>query len=204
MKRKKIYWLIGILTLLFIILSILVIIGNTKALDDSIYQAIFSLRNNSWDKFFINITTLGNPVTVVLIVCIIELFLKKKDRILFPITIINTFLLNQIMKHIIVRPRPEHLRLVTEKGYSYPSGHAMISIALYGFLIYWVYHNIENKLIKRIIITLLTLLILGIGCSRIYVGVHYPSDIIGGYLLSSVILLSVIEYSKNHFKGASK
>lgn len=69
-------------------------------------------------------------------------------------------------------------------GYSFPSGHSMVSMAFYGFLIYLIYNNIKNKYIKWILICSLSILIILIGISRIYLGVHYTSDVLAGFLLS--------------------
>lgn len=69
-------------------------------------------------------------------------------------------------------------------GYSFPSGHSMVSMAFYGFLIYLIYNNIKNKYIKWILISSLSILIILIGISRIYLGVHYTSDVLAGFLLS--------------------
>lgn len=69
-------------------------------------------------------------------------------------------------------------------GYSFPSGHSMVSMAFYGFLIYLIYNNIKNKYIKWILICSLSILIILIGISRIYLGVHYTSDVLAGFLIS--------------------
>jgi undecaprenyl-diphosphatase len=128
------------------------------------------------------------------------LILDKKNQYLLGTEILITVLSNQLIKNIIARVRPDHIRLIEQGGYSFPSGHAMISIALYGFIIYLLMTKSYNKYIKIIGIPLLVLLIIGIGCSRIYVGVHYPSDILAGYLLSMTILLLTITLC-NHFGG---
>ena len=80
----------------------------------------------------------------------------------------------------------------------------MVSLCVYGVLMYFVATKVKNKKIKVAIMTLLTLIILLIGISRIYVGVHYPSDVLGGYLLSITILLIVIPLINYHFEGECK
>ena len=91
------------------------------------------------------------------------------------------------------RPRPTEFRLIEETGYSFPSGHSMISLAFYGYLIYLIYKYINNKHLKRILIIILSTLICIIGVSRIYLGVHYTSDVLGGFLISIAYLIIYIE-----------
>ena len=74
----------------------------------------------------------------------------------------------------------------------------MISIAVYGFLLFYIQTNCKNKKQKILLSVLLTILILMIGCSRVYVGVHYPTDIIGGYCLSIYILKMVIYFCQKY------
>ena len=78
------------------------------------------------------------------------------------------------------------------------------AIAVYGFLIYYVYHKVKNKTLKIVLITLLTILIILIGLSRIYLGVHYPSDILGGYTLALSILILVVLGVDKYVKNDSK
>ena len=106
---------------------------------------------------------------------------------------IVTTLVNQIVKHIVRRPRPSVLRLVEESGYSFPSGHSMVSVALYGIIVYTIYKNVKNKYVKWISIVLLSLLVLLIGFSRIYVGVHYFTDVVGGFTLGLVVLIIYVD-----------
>lgn len=103
--------------------------------------------------------------------------------------------LNQLLKRILQRARPTEYRIIQETGYSFPSGHSMISMAFYGYLIYLIYKHVKNKYIKWISISLLSILICLIGISRIYLGVHYTSDVLGGFLISIsylVIYISVV------------
>lgn len=98
-------------------------------------------------------------------------------------------LLNQILKFVFQRPRPEGYRLVEETGYSFPSGHSMVSAAFYGFLIYLIFHYVENRKLKWLLCTILTFLVGLIGISRIYLGVHYASDVLGGFCFSIMYLI---------------
>ena len=199
---KKRYILTKVLLIAFIIVMSLVLTSNTVQFDNHIYNAIFSIRNDFFDIFFKSITKFGNIIIIFFITVLLLLSLSKKDRNILGVTVLITVLLNQIMKYIIHRSRPDYVRLIKQGGYSFPSGHAMISIAVYGFLIYFVNKKVKNKGLKYFIISLLVLLILGIGCSRIYVGVHYPSDVLAGYILSLIILIIVT--SKFNQKGVNK
>ena len=77
-------------------------------------------------------------------------------------------------------------------GYSFPSGHSMISMAFYGLIIYYVWKNVKNIKIRNITCILLSILILLIGISRIYLGVHYASDVLGGFIISIAYLIVFI------------
>ena len=79
--------------------------------------------------------------------------------------------------------------MVNENGYSFPSGHSITSMVFYGYLIYLIYRYVDNKNIKVSLIIFLSLLILMIGFSRIYLGVHYTSDVLAGFLISVAYLI---------------
>lgn len=98
-------------------------------------------------------------------------------------------LTNYTLKQILQRPRPTEFRIIDESGYSLPSGHSMVSMAFYGYLIYLIYKNIKNKYIRMSSIIFLSILILSIGISRIYLGVHYTSDVIAGFLVAISYLI---------------
>ena len=100
--------------------------------------------------------------------------------------------LNLILKHVLQRPRPTDYSIISESGYSFPSGHSMISMAFYGFIIYLIYKYVKNKYIKVSLITFLSILIILIGISRIYLGVHYTSDVLAGFLMAISYLVIYI------------
>jgi len=114
---------------------------------------------------------------------------NKKYGICITSNLILVTAINLILKNIVERPRPNEFRIIDETGYSFPSGHSMASMAFYGLLIYFAYRYIENKKIRTVICTVLSLLIPLIGFSRIYLGVHYTSDVIAGFLVSTVYLI---------------
>ena len=112
-----------------------------------------------------------------------------------------TILLFIIIKNkkigLLIGPRPTENRIINENGYSFPSGHSMISMAFYGFLIYLIYKYVKNKKLKYISITLISILIIFIGISRIYLGVHYTSDVLAGFLFSISYLIIYVLIANN-------
>ncbi len=198
---KKRYIISGIFFLLFILITILMITNNIKVFDENIYNYIYSFRSDLLDTIFKTITKLGNTLTVIIMVFVLLVFLGKENIYKLILTVATTVLTNQGLKHIIRRARPDHLRLIKENGYAFPSGHSMISIALYGLLIYLVYKNIKNKFIKTILISILSILILGIGISRVYLGVHYPSDVLAGFSIALPIIILIVCSIDDHFRG---
>ncbi len=193
--------ILGMIIGIFFLNTILVITNQIKIIDDVIYNIIFSIRNDYIDIFFKLITKLGNTSTVIIIGILLLMILPKKEKLPILISIPTTAGINFIIKHIIKRTRPNHIRLIRQGGYSYPSGHTMISIAVYGILLYYVQKNIQNKRIKIFLSILLCIIIISIGISRIYVGVHYPSDIIGGYTLSIIIQWIIMKYFYKQIGG---
>ena len=198
---KKRYIISGIFFLLFILITVLMITNNTKIIDETIYNYIYSFRNNLLDTFFKTTTKCANTMTVIIMVFILLIFLGKENIYKLILTVTTTVLTNQGLKHIIRRIRPEHIRLIKEKGYSYPSGHSMISIALYGLLIYLIYKNVKNKILKSLLIVILLVLILSIGISRIYLGVHHPTDVLAGFSIALPILILIVGKIDDHFRG---
>ena len=200
---KKRYWIASICITAFLILLICVLTNHMEGFDQGIYQAVYSIRNNIIDTFFCNFTHIGDTVSVIIIVAILFfLFKKRKDKVLLIFTVATTVAFNQLLKHIIMRPRPPmERRLVKQGGYSFPSGHSMIALCICGLLIYFAVTRMKNKTWKIVSCILLTIICLLVGISRIYVGVHYPSDVLGGYLLTLPLLIGDITYINYHFKG---
>lgn len=151
------------------------------------------------------ITNFGGAIFLIgLTVLLIILIKNKKIGISIFANLVIITGLNQLLKRILQRPRPTEFRIVEETGYSFPSGHSMVSMAFYGYLIYLIYKYVKNKYIKWSLIVLLSCLIVGIGTSRIYLGVHYTSDVLGGFLISVSYLIIYISAVNKFLIGKNK
>lgn len=148
------------------------------------------------------ITNLGGATFLIILTTFLAIVIKnKKISIAIIINLVVVTLFNQLIKIILQRPRPIEYRLIEESGYSFPSGHSMISMAFYGFLIYLIYKNVQNKYIKWTSIILLSILIILIGTSRIYLGVHYTSDVLAGFLIAIAYLVVYTSIIKKMIQG---
>lgn len=196
MKKFSIF-VVVLCLILFSIICYGVLSYDSLVIDTKVYSFIINnIMNDGLTSILKAITELGGVAFTVLAGVLIFMFCKK-NRWFITIDLVGVTLVNQVIKHIIRRPRPNVLRLVEESGYSFPSGHSMVSMAFYGIIIYLVYKNVSNKYLKWILIILLSLLILSIGFSRIYVGVHYFTDVAGGFLLGLAYLIIYINiYNK--------
>ena len=151
------------------------------------------------------ITNFGGAIFLIGVTILLIILIKNKKigLSIFANLVIITGL-NQLLKRILQRPRPTEFRIVEETGYSFPSGHSMVSMAFYGYLIYLIYKYVKNKYIKWSLIVLLSCLIVGIGTSRIYLGVHYTSDVLGGFLISVSYLVIYISAVNKFLIGKNK
>ncbi len=165
------------------------------AFDQAIGQTVVNLRTDGWTQFFRWITILGGTyfsAFVVGVVAVVFFFVfKKKELAIWYISTValGAGALNQLVKHMFQQPRPNFEHLIVQGGYTFPSGHAMGSIVLYGALIYLVHKVTDNLFLKRFLIGGGIFLVGLIGFSRIYLGVHFVSDILAGYSLGGAVLL---------------
>ena len=196
MKNKNI--LLISLIIFFIFITTLVISNKISFIDSSVYNFLISFKNDSLTNFFRFITKFSNVAFLVIFVLIVLLILRNKDAVFVIFNLIFLRLLNYVIKVIIKRDRPNILRLIKIGEYSFPSGHAMISMGVYGYLIYLIYKKIKNPYIKYLGIIILSLLIILIGISRIYLGVHYFSDVVAGYTLSLIYLIIFIRVRRKY------
>ena len=195
---KNYKWIICFICLILFLALAEDVFNNEIMNGDVIGYKIIStyLIRDSLTPIFKIITWFGSATCIILLALILFFTIKnKKVGLLISTNLIIITTLNQALKIIVQRPRPTEYRIINEAGYSFPSGHSMVSMAFYGFLIYLIYKNIKNKYLKISLIVILSLLIVMIGISRIYLGVHYTSDVCAGFLVSLSYLIIYINFA---------
>ena len=198
-KNYKCFVVSLLALVIFIVILINVLNGNVSGFDATIYNAINALKCNFMTGFFKAITRFGDEEILITIAIICLIFIKnRKIGGIIAINLVSVGLLNHILKEIVQRQRPPlELRMVEESSFSFPSGHAMASLAFYGLIIYFISKKAKNKNIACISLSLLIFLV---GISRIYLGVHYASDVLAGFLISIVYLTLYITFVIKLFK----
>lgn len=188
----------------FILIAKNIFAGNSYPFDAEAFvfvDAHISNLNTEIMQFF---TFLGTHLFLIpanLILIIWFLFVEKKRWLSIEITAISisSLLLMFILKLIFIRPRPTDPLLEQAAGYSFPSGHALMGVTFYGLLLYITFQYVKNKWLRFFLFVLFILLVLMIGLSRIYLRVHYASDVIAGFcvgitwLILSFWIISKIE-----------
>jgi membrane-associated phospholipid phosphatase len=201
--RKQGVWLIIYLLILSIVAWLCTEVWEKEAFsfDRSFLLWFHQFANPQLDRVMLFLTGLGDPPAVVTIfVAVLAWLLMKRrypDSIRLAIVCAGGVVINQTMKLFFAKPRPELWpRLITETSFSFPSGHAVGSMVVYGFLGYLLAQEFHQY--RRYIYAIATILILAIGSSRLYLGVHYPTDIIAGYGIGFLWLVTCL---KVRFQG---
>ena len=168
-------------------------------LDEKTINFFDSIRTALLNKFFILISYFGAGDVILFIAAIVTIFLiiKRRKSHIFMLWIIfaGNILSAYILKSTIQRSRPLG-GIVEETLFSFPSAHAVLSAAFYGFLIYLIFQSGKNRPFKFFGSAGLFILIILIGFSRLYLGVHYLSDVMAGYLLGGLWLWAGIKLAK--------
>lgn len=165
--------------------------------DDGITIRVLSWGSPTLDWYMTSITHLGDRFAYMVLAVILALYLYiRKGNLIFTLQAMAVLIvagaLNFWLKDLIGRPRPEAAHELGITNKSFPSGHAMSSIAFYGFLIHLSWRIYKSRLKKVVFTIVLVFLIISIGLSRIYLQVHYPSDVLAGYAAGGMCLIIFI------------
>ncbi|RXK19227.1 phosphatase PAP2 family protein [Macrococcus sp. DPC7161] len=196
MNRAKRITLLLIFTIIFGIIAFFHESRLGKWIDNEVYEFIYSSESFITTSVMLGYTKIGEVWSMVvlsmLVVCYLMLKKMKIEALFFALSMMISGSLNPLLKNIFDRERPTLLRLIDITGFSFPSGHAMGSTAFFGSLAVLI--NRSNNAYKPYLIGLCVFTILMISISRVYLGVHYPTDIIAGIIggVISILLTQLI------------
>lgn len=191
---------IGLLFAVFGIVAWRVHAGGVTVMDTYVRGLVRGLQTESSLTFFSYFTKLGSAIGIVATLVISLLVFWKKRyyaaMIVYPMGILITHLVNKGIKEIVKRERPSLNEALDALGYSFPSGHAMLSIMTFGFLTYIIAANLKSVAGKGATTILMGIVIVSIGLSRVILNVHYPTDILAGYCVGGILLIMAIYYHR--------
>jgi len=179
-------------------------------LDRAVIRYVSGIRNEYLNKAFVIISRSGDTVVAIILTLLVVIFLfrvqKRREAKFYAINIFVIAVLSQGLKYLSKRPRPVGQWLVDISGYSnvggysFPSGHSTISMAGALVIIYFVLDNFKNRILAHIVSILIFLYAALVGISRVYVGVHYFSDVIGAWSIASLWVLIVLVFFRRDRK----
>lgn len=205
MKKRTNIIVIIVLAIILLLEIVLVKLGVFNTIDNFIYSHASKIINNTNTLIFRGFSVLGTEIFI-LFFCLICIILNKSRGVAISVVVLASTLLNQVLKIIVRRPRPNINPLAVENSFSFPSGHTMIMVVIGGILIYLLWQKMGDNakcntkcIARNVILTVIICLIaITVMFSRIYLGVHYFSDIIGG--ITSGLLFLFISYYYYTFK----
>ncbi len=186
-KKKILIWVIPLT--MFAIVTILLLAGLNETFENWAYEIVSRHMSPAMNKVATFITRRGDTISVVLICLALIIIPASRKTIALPVisAVIASTVINNLLKVVFMRERPDVLRLVNETGYSFPSGHSMVSATLYTMFAFLAYRHLKNKYLKVTISALCVIMFISIGITRIYLGVHYAFDVLGGWFFGFAI-----------------
>ena len=189
----------------FIVLAKCVTDNSIASFDSMIYKYISCFRCDFVTVFAKILTNLAGVIELIAACAMILIFVKpRRMGVIITLNLVWAVIVSQVLKRIFARPRPADIMLISSHGYSFPSGHATCSAAFYGFFIYLLWKSKLSKGKKLIGTAVLSAVILCICITRIYLGVHYASDILAGVLLAVVCIITYSSVANKYLPQASK
>ncbi len=186
-------WWMTVPTVLFAMLAACVTAGITGRFEDWAYIGLLERQSQRMTRVMVGFTRMGDTGTVVAFCGALFLVPRYRATIALPIAVavIVSTILNITLKNLFDRERPDRMWLFQETSYSFPSGHAMVNTSLYAMLLLLGLQAAGQGWLKVALLVVCLLLPLAIGCSRIYLGVHYAADVLGGWLIGFAIAVLV-------------
>lgn len=185
---------------IFIRLTRRVLSNEITLFDSNIIQTVHDMHSPFLTQVMKIITFLGGEIfmSFAVIATILLLIRKhKKDALVFGFLLVFGLILNLLLKGVFQRARPDLFALVTETTYSFPSGHSMNATVFFLSLTYFIFRNTRNKKLGIALSIFSGIMVLLIGFSRVYLGVHFPSDVIGGFAAGTLLFVAVLFFEKS-------
>lgn len=185
-----------------LILVLFILFVSSYGYDNAVMNFMHHIRSNTMDFWMLFSTHLGSLLTFFILCLTCVLVLDYKDGKKVFILLLMTLFCNMLLKYVVARPRPDML-VMDEIGFSFPSCHAMLSLTFYGYLAFLMNKSKARLPYKILFNGLMIFLITLIGFSRIYLNVHYLSDVAGGYLFGFILLVCFVYLSNMKIKKRS-
>lgn len=182
-------WLIIVPVLLFILLSVCVTAGLTHGFENWAYTEAVEDMSPAETSVMRALTHFGDTYSVIGFCLLLIIIPKARRTIALPVSlaVILSLVLNIVLKAAFSRERPDVLRLINETSYSFPSGHAMVNASLYTMLALMILKFIKSVPRKLALLAVCSVVTIAIGFTRLYLGVHYAGDIIGGWVIGFAV-----------------
>lgn len=178
--------IIACCAIVFVLLLEDVLEGELMRVDQLAYLVLVdALRGDELTPIMEGLSALASPVVLLVLLLVIVAFAPgRRPGMCCAVNLGLVVILNLILKEIVQRPRPEGFNLVVETGFSFPSGHSMAAMAFFGLLIWLIWHSGKSRALRTWCCLGFGLVIILIGVSRVYLGVHFASDVIAGFCVS--------------------
>ncbi len=189
-ENRRLLVVLGCLAVFLVLLN-KVMQGEIMRMDQIAHALIVQKLRTPWlTPVMETLSALATPVVLIVMLLVIAAFAPgRRPGWCCALNLCLAALLNVALKAIVQRPRPdESLRLVIEHGFSFPSGHSMAAMAFFGLIVWIIWRYGRNRRQRVLLCTAFSIVIVLIGVSRIYLGVHYASDVLGGFCASLVWL----------------
>ena len=186
--KRAVLFMVAVIMFLVVLQNMLA--GDILRLDYYAYRIFVVRMRRAWlTPIMRSISELALPGVLLVMLLAVHAFAPgRRPGLCAAVNLVGVVALNQMCKFLVQRPRPEGFRLIAESGYSFPSGHSMVAMAFYGLLAWMAWHYERDPFVRRVSVAGFTLVVVLVGISRIYLGVHYASDVIAGFCLAAAWL----------------
>lgn len=206
MNKKQLKVFSVSVSFIIFFLTLIFVLGRMSGIDSLISSGIIKTWGGPLDQIFIFLGYSLKPILIIIGLSVILILYRQKrknESLLLFTALASGYVLEKIIKILVQRERPE-MQLLEKLGYSFPSGHAVFSTILFSLIIYFYKDEIKNNFQKNLFIFLNIFLILLIGFSRIYLNVHWFTDVAGGFFLGLFVINIVLLLAPNMRKNLAK